>query len=73
MLKREAQERHKLKTRLPRTAEKLDKQRMKSELGDLGIEFDSDAEDEVCTFNDCTNDFKSTTHLYKLPQWHTNA
>ena len=43
----EAQERHRYKTRLPRTAEKFSKNQMKSELGDLGVEFNSDQEDEV--------------------------
>ena len=47
MLKMEAQERHRYKTRLPRTAEKFSKNQMKSELGDLGVEFNSDQEDEV--------------------------
>jgi len=46
LLKMEAQERHRYKTRLPRTAEKFDKNQMKSELGDLGVEFNPDTEDE---------------------------
>lgn len=47
----EAQERHRYKTRLPRTAEKFDKNQMKSELGDLGVEFNPDTEDEVRSSN----------------------
>ena len=46
----EAQERHRIKSRLPRTAEKVSKQRLKSEMSDLGIEFNSDSDDEVRTY-----------------------
>lgn len=47
-MKLEAQERHRIKSRLPRTAEKVSKKRMKSEMGNLGVEFNSDSDDEVC-------------------------
>ena len=49
----EAQERHRIKSRLPRTAEKVSKQRLKSEMSDLGIEFNSDSDDEVRSYRTC--------------------
>ncbi|XP_067934692.1 GTP-binding protein 4-like [Watersipora subatra] len=46
LLKMEAQERHRLKTRLPRPALKVSRKRLKSEMSNLGVEFNSDSEDE---------------------------
>ena len=43
----EAQERHRIKTRLPRTAVKVSKNQIKDEMGKLGVEFNSDSDDEV--------------------------
>ncbi len=44
----ESREKRKIeKPRLPRTVKKFDTNRMKAELGELGLEVDTD--DEVCT------------------------
>jgi len=44
ILKKEAQERHRIKTRLPRTAEKMSGKKLKSQMNDLGVELESDDE-----------------------------